>query len=284
MDDVVVVIPALNAASTLPRQLRALDEQTDLDFRVIVSDNGSTDGTREVAEAWRPLHRGVRVIDSSARRGVASARNLAIRHAEEDLILICDADDRVHPEWVASMRDALAKADAVTGPLILVKPDQPDLKEVWNRDSVPISMGYRPYMPGCNIGMRRAVFDTVGGFDASLDKGQEDVDFGWRVIASGFGIAHAADARIDYYQRVGLGNFLRQQYRYGRAHVALFERHREAPIPVAEWKTSVRWFAEWAKQLPAAIRRRNLRASLGSAAFQIARCSASLKAGIKTPL
>lgn len=284
MVDVVVVIPALNAASTIKRQLAALDEQTDLEFRLVISDNGSTDSTRHVVDDWAPRHQGIKVVDSSAKRGVATARNIAVRSTNEPLILICDADDCVHPEWVASMRQALAQSDAATGPLVLVSPDQPDLEEVWNSSSVPVSMGYLPYMPGCNMGMRREVFDAVDGFDPGLDKGQEDVDFGWRLTEAGYEIAHAAGARIDYYQRVGLRNFLRQQIRYGHAHVALFKRHQEAPVAVASWKTSARWFVEWAKQLPSEVRRKRLREALGAAVFQLARCAASGKARIRTPL
>lgn len=284
MDDVVVVIPCLNVEQTLPRQLAALDAQTDLKFRVVVSDNGSTDGTRRLAASWRPRFGGVQIVDSSSRRGVANARNVAIRATTEDLVLICDADDRVHSGWVAAMRAALAEHPAVTGPLVIVSPDEPRRREVWNEEAVPISMNHGAYMPGCNIGMRREVFDAAGGFDAGLDRGQEDVDFGWRITALGFHIGHAPEAAIDYFQRAGLRGFLRQQYRYGRAHVALYLKHREEQIPAASWKASLRWFIEWARQLPSAIRAGRTRASLGAAVFQAARLGESVRRRTRTPL
>lgn len=284
MDRIVVIVPALNVEGSLHRQLQALDSQTDLDFRVVVSDNGSTDGTRLIAESWRPRFKGIEVVDSSERRGVASARNIAIGTTREELILICDADDRVHPGWVAAMRAALESAPAATGPLVIISPDEPERREVWNADSVPVSMNYRPYMPGCNMGMRREVFDAAGGFDASLDRGQEDVDFGWRITELGFTIAHSRQAGLDYYQRSGLRNFLRQQYRYGRAHVALYQKHRDEPITTASWKTSLRWFLEWLKLLPRTVRERQLRGAAGAAVFQAARCVESLRRRTRSPL
>lgn len=284
MSDVVVIIPALNAAGTLARQLRALDAQTDLGFKVVVSDNGSSDDTARIAQEWQPQFTSLEVIDASARRGVASARNIAIEATDQDLILICDADDEVRPSWVEAMRGALRTHAAATGPLHLVWTDDPSRSEIWNASEVPVSMGYRPYMPGCNIGMRRSVFDEVGGFDASLDRGQEDVDFGWKLTGKGYEIGHALGAVVDYYQREGLRNFLRQQWRYGKAHVALYLRHKDAPIRTADWKTSLRWFFEWAKQMPRRIRNREARAALGGAVFQLARCSESIRYRVATPL
>lgn len=284
MDRVVVVIPALNVEKTLPRQLRALDEQDDLDFRVVVSDNGSADGTRGIAESWGPRFNGIEVVDSSECRGAAAARNIAIRATREELILICDADDRVHPGWVTAMRAALEVASAATGPLVIVSPDEPDRRDVWNAASAPVSMNHRPYMPSCNAGMRREVFDAVDGFDASLDRGQEDVDFGWRITELGFAIAHSPGAAIDYYQRSGFANFLRQQYRYGKAHVALYLKHRDEPIAVASWKVSLRWFVEWAKVLPRTLREGRFRGAAGAAVFQSARCIESLRHRTPTPL
>lgn len=285
MSDIVVVIPCWNEEKNLPRQLSALDAQTDLDFSVIISDNGSTDGTRRLAEAWVPKFSGLRVIDSSFTQGAAHARNAAIRASDEPLILICDGDDRVHPQWVAAMRSGLEEHVCVTGPLHLVYPDSPEQRsEVWNRDSVPVSMGHRPYMPGGNIGMRREVFEATEGFDETLATGQEDVDFGWRLHDHGFAIAHVPEASIDYFQRSGFRNYLRQQWKYGKAHVALYARHREEGIPTASKKASLRWFIEWSKQLPGRIKERELRAALGPFVFQLSRNRESCRRGIQSPL
>lgn len=282
MDRIVVIIPALNAALTLPRQLRALDAQTDLDFRVVISDNGSTDDTAQVAKDWEPRFESIEVVDSSQRRGVANARNAAIRATGEELILICDADDRAHPGWVSAMRSGLRVADAVTGPLVAVYSD--GRRETWNDTQVPTSMGYLRYAPGGNIGIRRTVFDAMGGFRADMTLGQEDVDFGWRMVNAGFTISHQPGAAVDYYQRAGWRPLLRQQWRYGRAHVQLYLRHREEPIRVASWKTSARWFVEWARQLPRRLRAGEASGAAGAAVFQLARCVESVRYRTATPL
>lgn len=279
----VVLVPALNAAATLPRQLAALDAQTELDFRVVVCDNGSTDETAQLCARWRPRFQSLGVIDASRRRGVAAARNEGIAGTDEELVLFCDADDAVHPTWFAALRRALGRADGATGPLHLVFPDEPQ-DETWNEFDVPTSMGFRHYLPGCSAAWRRDVFDAIGVYDEDLSLGQEDVDLGWRAEAAGFSLVHAPDAVIDYYQRPGLRPLLRQQFRYGRAHVQLYAKHRrDAPAP-ASYRASLRWFWEWLRQWPSALRTKRVRQSLAQACFQVGRLSESLRLHTKAPL
>ncbi|MHA6513101.1 glycosyltransferase family 2 protein [Tessaracoccus sp. Z1128] len=282
--ELVVIIPALNAASTLARQLEALDAQSDLEFSVIISDNGSSDATRSIAQRWRPRFRGITVVDASQRRGVAHARNVGITACKEQLILICDADDRVCPEWVASMRIALSEADAVTGPLLIVTEEDETPRVTWNAGSLPTAMGYLPYVPGGNLGVRREAFEAVGGFDEEMSLGQEDVDFGWRLVREGFSLGHSVGACLYYYQRRDWLATVRQQARYGRAHVALYLKHRDEGIRVASGRTSARWFIEWAKQFPGAAAKGDVRDALGSLSFQLARSLESMRWRTATPL
>lgn len=280
--DIVVIIPCKDEASRLPRQLKALNDQTDNGFRVVVSDNGSTDATALVACRWGATFRGgISVVDSSDTTGVAHARNVAIRASTEEAILVCDGDDAVQPGWVSAMRNALKDAPSVTGPLHLLFPDEPCRQEVWNEDSVPTSMNYLPYMPGCNMGFRREVWEMVGGFDESLSTGQEDVDFGWRLSQAGYSIGHAPGAAVDYYQRSGFKAYLKQQWKYGRAHARLYNKHRDDPgiPPPSSHRASLRWFLEWAKQLPQRICADGVRDSVAGATFQLSRFLESVRVG-----
>src|SRR5689334_1914994 len=72
-----VVIPCLNAAATLGVQLEALIGQSwPGGWEVIVADNGSTDGSREIVESYRGRLPDLKLVDASDRRGQAHARNL----------------------------------------------------------------------------------------------------------------------------------------------------------------------------------------------------------------
>jgi glycosyltransferase involved in cell wall biosynthesis len=105
-----VVIPCFNAASTLGTQLEALARQRyNQDWEVIIADNGSTDGSLAVAESYKSRLPGLRVVDSSDRRGAAHARNIGALNSTGDHLLYCDADDEVAPGWMAAMAEALSR-------------------------------------------------------------------------------------------------------------------------------------------------------------------------------
>jgi glycosyltransferase involved in cell wall biosynthesis len=86
------VIPAYNAAPYLDDCLASIVSQTRVPRSIIVVDDGSTDGTPDIARSY-----GARVI-SGPNRGLAEARNIGVRASTAPFIAFLDADDRWYPE------------------------------------------------------------------------------------------------------------------------------------------------------------------------------------------
>lgn len=105
-----VVVPAYNAATTLPDTLESILGQTRLPNEILVIDDGSTDGTGEVV----PLtcKAAISVIRKT-NGGAASARNLGIERSRGDLIAFIDADDFWDKEKLARQVEVFAKNPAV---------------------------------------------------------------------------------------------------------------------------------------------------------------------------
>ncbi|MCU1438001.1 MAG: glycosyl transferase family 2 [Naasia sp.] len=89
-----VVIPVKDDAAHLARCLRDLARQTRLPDEIVVVDNGSTDDSAAVAAAG-----GARVVEE-LRPGIPAAASAGYDAATGDLILRCDADSRLPPDWV----------------------------------------------------------------------------------------------------------------------------------------------------------------------------------------
>lgn len=110
-----IVIPAWNASATLRQTLDSVADQQDSGPReVIVVDDGSSDGTVEIARGHASLPR----VISKANGGAPSAFNTGIRSARGDILAFLDADDLWTPDKLALQRAALEAdplLDAVLG-------------------------------------------------------------------------------------------------------------------------------------------------------------------------
>jgi len=120
-----VIIAAHNERGTIERKLRNC---LDLDYpkdrlQIIVSLDGCTDGTEEIADSYR--WQGIEVVRSARHRGKAAAINRAVLTATGEILFFTDARQRLEPravrELVANFSDGTV--GAATGELILQAPD-----------------------------------------------------------------------------------------------------------------------------------------------------------------
>jgi glycosyltransferase involved in cell wall biosynthesis len=115
--DISVIISVRSADyDVLAAQLEMLRRQlTACDFEVIVGDNS---GRFVVPPEFSSLT--VRVVDASDRPGASHARNRAVDQSSASLLLFCDADDLVAPDWVDAHRLALMEHPLTTGSFLTV--------------------------------------------------------------------------------------------------------------------------------------------------------------------
>ncbi len=227
-----IIIPCYNAATTLGEQLAALAGQTwDRPWEVIVADNGSHDDSRRVAAHFLDCIPNLRIIDASARRGGAFARNEGARQARGTALAFVDADDVVAPGWVAAIGAALDRH-----PFVASRFDTEHLnRHSWlNRTRRnPQANGlqrvkYPPYLPhagGCGLAIERSLHEQVGGFDESLLR-LMDTDYCFRVqLQCQVELAFAPEALVYIRYRDTLGGMLRQTRERAIANVALAMRY-----------------------------------------------------------
>jgi glycosyltransferase involved in cell wall biosynthesis len=219
-----VVVPVLNGMPWIDDQLRALAaQQIDVDWEVVVAENGSDDGTRSCVQRWSERCPRIHLVDASARRGEAAAKNVGVRSARGRFLAFCDADDVVRPGWLASMLAALVDADLVAGVFDFCVLDG-------GPTSVPVppatrQLGFLPFGLGANLAVRREVFEAVHGFCEELPT-EDDVDLCWRLQLAGYRFAVSADAVVEKRERSGVRPMFRAALGYGRCGPRLYGRYR----------------------------------------------------------
>ncbi len=195
MPGVAVVVPARNAARTLPATLDALGAQTLAPESVVVVDNGSSDATGAIARA----HPAVTQVVAGPGRGPGPARNTGVAACAAPLVAFTDADCVPTPGWLAALAAAgEGGASIVQG---RVAPDPAATRTPWERTlAVP---GFTGLFESANLLVPRRVLDRVGGFGAGIeDPGDppfgEDALLGWSAVATGARAVFAADALVHH--------------------------------------------------------------------------------------
>lgn len=232
--DAAVVIPVGSIDAILAQQLARVLAQTDVALNeVVLSVNSAASevasGVRSVVDAAGDER--VRIVDSSESKGAAHARNVGAAASTASVIGFCDADDLVHPGWLAALVKGLVEFDAVSGDVVDVFPDE--RMRHWYPSTTSGELNRflgKPYLLTGNLAIRREAFDSVGGFDETLTR-CEDIALSWSLLRAGYSIGHAAGALIDYRHRDGVSAMLRQHYSYGRG---MSEVLRTFGAPAAE--------------------------------------------------
>jgi cellulose synthase/poly-beta-1,6-N-acetylglucosamine synthase-like glycosyltransferase len=234
-----VIIPTRQRRGALRRALASLESQSvppDA-FEVIVSVDGSTDGTWEMlAEISTPYE--VRVV-RGPERGRASACNVATGVAQGDVLVILDDDMRVVHEFVESHRrhHTPESRRCVLGPVPIVMDASSPRAAAYVQAKFSAHLtalgdpGHdytaRDFYSG-NTSLRRTLLLEVGGFDESFEMyGNEDVELFMRLHAAGvaIGFEPCAIAYQEYTKR--LRDLARDTVAKGRTTVLVARLHPE---------------------------------------------------------
>lgn len=186
--DLSIIIPAKNEATDLPACLEAVHRELSgaLCYEVLLVDNGSTDDTREIARV-----RGARVLEY--RTGtISDLRNAGAAQSSGRLLAFIDADVILQAGWLDGLRDAMAILDsdegALCGELYGIGDKPSRIERAWFD---PALRPHVRHIGGGNMVLPRSLFERVGGFDGTLETG-EDADLCRRVESAGGSVRRIA--------------------------------------------------------------------------------------------
>lgn len=167
MDTLSVIIPAWRAEKYLAEAVESVRGQSwPGTLEIVIVDDGSDDGTLALARKLGD------VVHTKARGGAASARNMGLRAAEGDFLLLLDADDRLTSGALEGLYAAFCARPELAACFGKARDFvSPELTEEQRKGLRVRSGSYGGVLPGCAL-LRRKVFDTVGLFDESLNSGE----------------------------------------------------------------------------------------------------------------
>ena len=214
-----VVVVNWNRRELLRACLSSLQWQSDPDFETIVVDNGSTDGSAEVAE--REFR--ARVIRNPENRGFCAANNQGIAAAAGDFIALLNNDAEAAPDWLAALRRACASRPDVgmAASKILVWEDPRRIDKAGHlifpdgqnrgRGAGALDQGQYDreeetlWPDGCAALYRKKMLDQIGGFDEDFFAYGDDAELGLRARIAGWKCVYAPAAVVRHHRGATLG-------------------------------------------------------------------------------
>lgn len=231
-----VIIPAFNESVVIERTLRSIDRAAGRyggSVRVILCDDGSTDGTRDLAEATMAEFRfAAGEVIQGRHAGKAIALNLALAQCTADYVYRIDADCALDPNaFVYSISQFLAYPDVgLVGAFVMPKEPHGTWIDRMRALEMIFSFGFArvmlaevdavPCIPGTFCAFRRLLALEVGGFiDGTLG---EDVFFTCELARLGY--RAAVDPRVISYEDVptSLRQLRVQRFRWSKGGIMSF--------------------------------------------------------------
>lgn len=179
-----IVIPAYNAEKFIETALKSVVDQSYKNFEIIIIDNGSIDGTKNIIDKIisNNTNISIKLIILNPNKGISKARNIGILNSTGDYISFLDADDVWYKNKLEKVKNVID--------------DNPEVDVIWHWEN-HVSSTFRkevkyksinnekPYedllfnnnrLSTSATSVRRASINNIGGFSPKYIAGEEDYD------------------------------------------------------------------------------------------------------------
>ncbi len=214
---VTVAIISHNMEKSLKDCLKSLQKQTFQDVEIVVVDDRSEDGTKEMIDQLSDSR--IRYFRNNRYLGYGATRNLSLEKAVGQYIFFTDADCVPEKNWIEHGLATYRSKNCIG----IVGKTLPLGESTRRSDRRVMNVDGR-FMT-CNLSFTRDILTTLGGFDPVFDVGQEDVELGLRAKQRGEIIF---DEEMLVYHRIEpytLRRLFQDAKRY-KTQVMIFKRYR----------------------------------------------------------
>lgn len=231
---VTVVVPVRNGEQTIEPLLESLQK---LDYNndkveVIIVDGNSTDMTQDIVKKYP-----VKLVVEK-RKGLNVARNTGIKKGNGEIVAFTDSDCIVPSNWVTKIVENFknpqvscvgGSAKALNSDFVSQYADNSIVRLMpffTKREELEKVKPFFRHPAGCNMAYRKKVAEEIGYFDENIQYGFDEVEFADRVCKAGYKMVLDPNVLVWHKHRSTLGEFLKQNFQYGRGSGLVLRRNR----------------------------------------------------------
>lgn len=165
-----VVIRTYNRAHMIERAVYSVLNQTFGDFEVVVSDDGSTDNTKEIIDKLKEKDKRIRFFSQPHGGRPGRTANLGIRNCRTNFIAFLDSDDEWLPTKLQKQYEFIKNTGPETGfvicDTILINPDGSQVQKIIDEsESFHTSILLKGYLSPSSMLAKKEVFEKIGPID-----------------------------------------------------------------------------------------------------------------------
>ena len=208
-------IPAYNAAGFIKASIETILSQTLAPDEILVIDDGSHDATSEIVSRYKEI----RLIRHDRNRGLAAARNTAVRAARNELVGSVDADCVAAPAWLEKLVSAFEDQKIAGAAGRLIEGFQDSLADRWRCVHMRMDRGEQRirnpmFLHGNNGLYRKSALLGVGCYDEAMLTAGDDADMGRRLRSAGWELLHEPEASVTHLRRDSVESVLRSYWQW----------------------------------------------------------------------
>ena len=220
VDKIAVIIPNWNGKEVLRDCLDSLLLQSYPELEIVVVDNGSTDGSRELLSRGYPE---VRKLWLKKNTGFCNAVNLGIQKTSSPYVVLLNNDTVAEPDFIQELVNAMeSEPDVFSASALLRQAHQPELVDDAGDFYCALGWAYargkdRPCADyqqqtdifascGGAVIYRREVLERLKGFDTAFFAYLEDIDLGYRARLAGYRNIYVPSAVVDHLGSAATGS------------------------------------------------------------------------------
>jgi len=244
---ITLLVPAYREAASLDGTLDALHDLDYPAYEVLVIDDGSPDATADIARRHVRRDTRFRLLRKEVNEGKAMAMNDAIPLATGEIVVVVDADARLHRpalRYIAAHFVRLPRFAAVTGnPHVangttllaaLQTLEFTSIISVLRRAQVV--WGRMLTVSGVISAFRKSALTDIGMFDPTMVT--EDIDVTWRLQRRFYDVRYEPRALVDMTVPTTLGGLWRQRRRWATGLTQVLRYHRGL---LGSWRSRRQW-------------------------------------------
>jgi hypothetical protein len=196
-----VIMPVYNRPTLIRESIESVLAQSYGNFELIVCDDASDDETPEVVASYRDER--IRLIRLRHNVGAAAARNRCLEQARGAYLSYLDSDNIWHPQFLSTMLDSLGRSKKLIAYAsyfdTIFHHNRYSLRATRYRDFNYRLQIYSPFIDLNSIVNHRSLYDSLGGFDESLERLQ---DYDLIARYTGGGDAAQIPRALNIYRRL----------------------------------------------------------------------------------